>query len=105
MALNYKGTVDVLPTEGVAVNDAYMVSGTGVYNYCSALSGTTPAWTPYVPIKIIDNPVYNIVYEGKGAPTTTSNAVQFPTLDIGAFYLDGMTGGVYAYCDGNWQPW
>lgn len=111
MALKYKGTVDVLPTEGVALYDAYYFtdkanSGASAgYRYCSAISGSSVTWSAYVPVKIIDNPLYNIVYEGKGAPTATANAVQFPTLDMGAFYLDGMTGAVYAYCDGAWQAW
>ena len=46
------------------------------------------------------------VYEGSGAPTTTSNAVQLPPLDTGAFYLDGASGAVYAYIDpSGWQAW
>lgn len=106
MTLNFKGAVTSLPTEGVAVKDAYLLIGTG-YQYCSALSGTTPTWTSYVPIKVIDNPALSKVYEGSGSPDDTTNAIQFPAmLDMGTFYLDGATGSVYAYVTGSgWQAW
>ena len=105
MALKFKGEVAALP-DTANINDAYLLTGTG-YKYCSALSGTTPTWTSYDPIKIVDNLALSIVYEGNGAPTATTNAVQFPTLETGAFYLDGSTGDVWAYVTGTtgWQKW
>jgi hypothetical protein len=112
MALKFKGTVDVLPTEGVAVNDAYYWTdkanqgASAGYRYCSAISGSSITWSSYVPVKVIDDLALSTTYEGSGAPTTTSNAVQFPTLGTGDFYLDGASGAVYAYIDpSGWQPW
>lgn len=106
MTLSFKGAVTSLPTEGVAVNDAYLLTGTG-YKYCSSLSGTTPTWTTYIPVKVIDELALSKTYEGSGTPDDTTNAVQFPeTLDMGTFYLDGATGSVYAYVTGSgWQAW
>ena len=106
MALNYKGTIAALPSSGVSLYDAYYVTGTG-YRYCSVLSGTSATWSSYTPVKVIDELALNKTYEGSGAPTTTSNAVQFPDkLDTGSFYLDGSNGDVYAYIDPTgWVKW
>lgn len=113
MALRFKGTVDVRPTEGVSLNDAYYWtdkanSGQNAgYYYCSAESGGVPsAWSSYIPVKVIDDLALSTTYEGSGAPATTSNAVQFPTLSTGDFYLDGASGAVYAYIDpSGWRQW
>lgn len=112
MALNYKGTVDVLPAEGVALYDAYYFTdkanggASAGYRYCSAVSGSSVTWSSYVPVKVIDDLALSTTYEGSGAPTTTSNAVQFPTLRTGIFYIDGTSGAVYAYIDpSGWQAW
>lgn len=107
MALKFKGTVSQLPTEGVSLYDAYFLTGTG-YQYCSAVSSGVPtAWSSYVPVRVIDDLALSTTYEGSGAPTTTSNAVQFPTLKTGCFYLDGTSGAVYAFVSGTtgWQAW
>ena len=113
MALKFKGTVSQLPTEGVSQYDAYYFTdeanggASAGYKYCSAASSGVPsAWSDYIPVKIIDDLALSTVYEGSGAPTATSNAVQFPTLKTGIFYLDGASGAVYAYIDpSGWQPW
>ena len=112
MTLRFKGTVDELPTEGVAVYDAYYFTdkanagASAGYRYCSVISGSSITWSSYVPVKVIDDLALSKVYEGSGAPTTTGNTVQFPTLDTGAFYLDGASGTMYAYIDpSGWQPW
>lgn len=116
MALKFKGTVDALPTEGVAVYDAYYNKDTAGnppapgYKYCSAASGGVPtAWSAYAPIKIIDDLALSTTYEGNGAPTATSNAVQLPDkVGTGTFWLDGSNGDVYAYLTGTqtgWNKW
>lgn len=105
MALKFKGTVAALPTEDIRLHDAYYVTGTG-YRYCSALVGTTATWSAYAPMRVIDDLALSTTYEGNGAPTASSNAVQFPDrVDTGTFYLDGSTGDVWAYVTGTQAGW
>ncbi len=108
MALKFKGSVTALPTEGASLYDSYYLIGTG-YKYCSALSSATPpviTWSSYAPIKVIDDLALTTTYEGNGAPTVTSNAVQLPDkVDTGTFWLDGSNGDVYAYVTGTQAGW
>ena len=101
MALNYKGQVSSLPVDGLSVNDAYLLTGTGYQYYDGS------QWQAYTPIKVIDDLALTKVYEGKGTPTVTSNSVQFPTVDMGTFYLDATTGDVWAYVPDTtgWIKW
>lgn len=101
MALNYKGSLTALPSSP-AQYDAYLLIGTGYQYYDGS------AWQAYTPIKVIDELALTRTYAGKGTPTLTSNAVQFPaSIDIGNFYLDATTGDVWAYCPdtAGWIKW
>lgn len=100
MTLNYLGEFAAAPTSP-AENDAYFDTTLSKYRYYSSST-----WTDYTPIKIIDDLVLSTVYEGSGAPTAASNAVQLPTLTTGTFWLNGATGDVYAYISpSGWSAW
>jgi len=100
MTLRFLGRFSTAPVDPLE-NDAYFDTTTSEYNYYTGAS-----WTTYIPICVIDNPFLSMVYEGSGAPTDASNAVQLPNLTTGVFWLDGVTGNVYAYIDPTgWSMW
>ena len=104
MALKFKGTIlkadfDALTSDDVTQYDAYRVndSGSYTYEYCSVKGSGTPTWTEYDPIQIIKDVIYTKVWACVGAPSDTSNEVQFPELTIGCFAVDVSSGDFYAY--------